>query len=431
MLAGSYANAAHTMHLQSILRRVQPLPGFVYGRAVVQEARGGILEVDVHVRPRAGARAVCGNCGKKGPGYDSLSERRFAFVPLWGMAVFFLYTMRRVDCRRCGVTVEMVPWASGKSPATHAYTWFLASWAKVLSWTETARRFRTTWDTVFRAVDHAVRWGLEHRNLDGIRSIGVDELSWKKGHKYLTVVYQIDHGCRRLLHVAKDRTARSFHAFFDMLGDERSKSIAFVASDMWKAFCNVVRDRCDLVLHVLDRFHVMQLMSKAIDETRRQEVRHLRALGRAPLLTKTRWLLLKRPANLRPGERGRLRELVAINLRSVRAYLLKEQFQHFWSYTSVAGGRKFLAAWTRMAMRSRIEPLKKFARTLRAHERELLNWFHARGQFAAGATEGFNNKARITTRKAYGFRTYEHAEIALYHALGDLPEPDWLTHRFA
>jgi transposase len=419
------------MHIQSILRRVQPVPGFVYDKVDLRRTRLGALEVDVHVRARVGARAVCGNCGKKRAGYDTREQRRFAFVPLWGMAVFVLYTMRRVDCPRCGVTVEMVPWASGKSPATHAYTWFLASWAKVLSWSETARRFKTTWDVVFRAVAHAVRWGLEHRSLDGIRSIGVDELSWKKGHKYLTVVYQLDHGCRRLLHIAKDRTARSFHAFFDMLGPERSKAIAFVASDMWKAFRNVVRDRCSVVLHVLDRFHVMQLMSKAIDETRRQEVRQLRERGRAPLLTKTRWLLLKRPKHLKHGERGRLRELVSMNLRTVRAYLLKEQFQHFWSYTSFAHGERFLHAWTRMALRSRIEPLKKFARTLREHQRPLLNWFLARGQFAAGATEGFNNKARITTRKAYGFRTYDHAEIALYHSLGELPEPDWLAHRFA
>jgi transposase len=346
------------------------------------------------------------------------------------MAVLLVYAMRRVDCRTCGVTVEMVPWATGKMHATHAFVWFVASWARVLSWTEVARRFRSSWDTVFRCVEHAVRWGLEHRDLDGIRSIGVDEFAWKKGHKYLTLVYQIDHHRRRLLHIARDRTGASFNTFFDMLGDERSKAIAFVASDMWKAFLGVVRKRCSLVLHVLDRFHVAQLLSKAVDTVRRDEVRGLRASGRHAVLTKTRWLLLKRPKNLRRGERGRLRELVQINLRSVRAYLLKEQFQHFWTYTSVAGARRFLARWTTMAMRSRLPPFKKFARTLREHQRELLNWFLARGRFAAGATEGFNNKARVTTRKAYGFRTYEHAEIALYHALGDLPEPDWLAHRF-
>ena len=181
---------------------------------------------------------------------------------------------------------------------------------------------------------------------------------------------------------------------------------------------------------MLDRFHVTQLLSKAIDLVRREEVRSLRAAGRPAWLTKTRWLLLKRRENRTTEERGRLRDLLRINLRSCRACLLAEQFQHFWRYSSALWANKFLARWTTMAMRSRLEPFKTFARTLRAHRRELLNWFVARGAFAHGATEGFNNKARITTRKAYGFRTYEHAEIALYHALGDLPEPDWLTHRF-
>lgn len=418
------------MHLKSILRRLQPQPGFVYDRIAWAGTRDRPA-LHVHVRARRGARAVCSGCFKRRPGYDVLAPPRlFTFVPLWAIAVYFVYAMRRVDCPRCGVTVELVPWAAGKTHSTHAFVWFVASWARVLSWAEVSRRFQSSWDTVFRCVEHAVRWGLANRSLEGIRSIGVDELAWKKGHKYLTLVYQIDHGCRRLLHIARDRKASSFRTFFDMLGPERSKQIAFVASDMWKAFRQVIRERCSLVLHVLDRFHVMQLMSTAIDETRRQEVRTLRAAGRKPLLTKARWLLLKRPKNLTRKQRGRLKELVQVNLRSVRAYLLKEQFQHFWTYRSADYARRFLARWTTMAMRSRLQPFKKFATTLRQHQRELLNWFLARGQFAAGATEGFNNKARITTRKAYGFRTYEHAEIALYHALGGLPEPPWLTHRF-
>ncbi len=215
-----------------------------------------------------------------------------------------------------------------------------------------------------------------------------------------------------------------------MLGEERSKAIEFVASDMWKAFLKVVRQRCSTAIHILDRFHVAQLLSKAIDAVRREEVRGLRAAGRPALLTKTRWVLLKRRENRTPRERGKLRQLVKLNLRSVRACLLAEQFQHFWTYVSPTWAGKFLNQWTTMAMRSRLTPFKVFARTLRTHRALLLNWFRARNAFAAGATEGFNNKARITTRKAYGFRTYEHAEIALYHALGDLPEPDWLTHRF-
>ncbi len=417
------------MHIESILRRLQPHPGFVYAKA---EWAGTAAHpaIHVHVRPRKGSKGVCSTCFQKRPGYDQLGTRLFAFVPFWGLAVWLVYAMRRVDCPRCGVTVELVPWAAGKMQTTHALVWFLASWARVLSWKEVARRFGTSWDTVFRSVEHAVRWGLAHRNLDGIRAIGVDELAWKKGHKYLTLVYQLDHGSRRLLHVARDRTAASFNSFFDMLGEKRSKAIIFVASDMWKAFLSVVRRRCSTAIHVLDRFHVMQLLSKAIDTVRREEVRALQAAGRPALLTKTRWLLLKRRENLSREERGHLRWLLSINLRSVRACLLKEQFLHFWSYRSYRWAERFLDRWTTMAMRSKLDPFKTFARTLRQHRRELLAWLAARGLFAHGATEGFNNKARITTRKAYGFRTYEHAQIALYHALGNLPEPDWLTHRF-
>jgi transposase len=366
----------------------------------------------------------------KRPGYDTLAERHFAFVPLWGMSVYLVNAMRRVDCPRCGVTVELVPWATGKSPLTHAYCWFLADCAKVLSWKETARRCRTTWDTVFRAVEYAVRWGLANRNLDAVSAIGVDELSWRKGHKYLTMVYQLDHGCRRLLHISRDRTASSFHAFFDMLGEQRTAQLRFVASDMWAAFRQVVRQRCSGAIHLLDRFHVMQLMGKAIDLTRRDEMRQLRAKGKHAILTKTRWILLKNPRNFSDAQRGRMRELLQCNLKSVRAFLLKQDFQNFWNYKAVWRARQFLDVWTTRAMRSKNPHFKRFARTLREHRVELMNWFRARGQLATGATEGFNNKARITTRIAYGFRTYEHAEIALYHRLGALPEPDWLTHRF-
>jgi hypothetical protein len=212
------------MHVESILRQLQPLPGFVYEK--VRWAGSRVRpRLWVHIRARQGSHGICSVCFKKRPGYDVLDSRRFAFVPLWGLAVFLVYAMRRVDCRRCGVTVEAVPWASGKMQTTHAFVWFLASWAKVLSWKEVARRFCSSWDTVFRCVEYAVQWGLKHRNLDGVLAIGVDELAWKKRHKYLTLVYQLDHGRRRLLHIARERTAKSFHGFFDMLGDERSKAI--------------------------------------------------------------------------------------------------------------------------------------------------------------------------------------------------------------
>src|SRR6266851_3332585 len=162
------------MHLQTILNRVQRHKSFVYETVRwVEDKSGGALEVEV--RARANGKAICSGCGQARPGYDQdQKRRRFQFVPLWGMAVFFLYAMRRVDCPSCGVKVEQVPWAEGKSHLTTAYQWFLAGWAKVLSWKQVARSFGTSWENVYRSVQRAVTWGLAQRNLDGITALGVD-----------------------------------------------------------------------------------------------------------------------------------------------------------------------------------------------------------------------------------------------------------------
>jgi len=417
------------MHIKAILNRIQKQPGFTYGKAELVERRAG-LALHVRIHARKGSRPVCSKCMQKRPGYDSLNARAFEFIPLWAITVLFLYAPRRADCPRCGVTVELMPWADGKSGVTTTYAWFLSSWAKSLSWSETARRFRTSWQTVFRSVAMAVEWGRSHASYAGITSIGVDEIAWKKGHKYLTVVYQIDHGTKRLLWIGRDRTMATFNGFFDWLGKERITSIRFIASDMWRAFLTVSAKRAPTAMRILDRFHVAGLFSKAIEKVRRDEVIELRRKGHAPTLTKTRWVLLKRTHNLTENQRGRLSELLRVNLRTVRAYLLKEDFHPFWGYIRASRAARFLDRWTAETMRSRIEPMKRVARTLRTHQPLLMNWFRARGAFSHGATEGLNNKARVTTRRAYGFRTPGHAEIALFHTLGALPEPGWLAHRF-
>ncbi|MEA3643114.1 MAG: transposase [Lamprobacter sp.] len=158
-------------------------------------------------------------------------------------------------------------------------------------------------------------------------------------------------------------------------------------------------------------------------------VKELKSKGYEPVLTKSRWLLLKRPEHLSDAQENKLAELLQYNLRSVRSYLLKEEFQLFWGYTSPYWAGQFLDKWCTKVMRSKIEPMKKVARMLRRHHPLLLNWFRAKGQLSSGVVEGFNTKAKLTSRKSFGFRTYRGAEIALYHALGALPEPKF-THRF-
>jgi transposase len=415
------------LQLITILNRCHHFPGFVYQQASLSSDHKSI---EIVVRPRKGSKAVCSRCHQPAPGYDQLSERRFEFIPLWGFLVFLLYSMRRVDCRNCeAVVVEEVPWGDGKRSLTRAYMLFLARWARRLSWKETAEAFRTSWEKVFDAVEHVVTYGLEHRKLGAIDAIGVDEIQYAKGHKYLTLVYQIDLDVTRLLWIGKERTIESFQGFFTTIGDEVASKIVFVCSDMWEPYLKVIREKCSDALHILDRFHIVAKMNQALDDVRAEEARRMKQEGFHPLLKKARWLLLKRQENLTGKQRFRLRDLLRYNLKSVRAYLLKEAFQQLWDYNSPAWAGKFLDEWCRHVMRSRIEPMKKIARTLRRHRELILNYFHAQKLLSSGVVEGLNNKAKVTMRRSYGFRTFRALELAVYHTLGKLPEPE-STHEF-
>jgi transposase len=415
------------MRLITLLNRCHHFRGFVYERARFSPTEGTTLEVQV--RPRKGSAALCSACHRSAPSYDRLSQRRFEFIPFWGYLIFLLYRMRRVNCKTCGIVVEEVPWATGKHQLTKVYMQFLAHWARQLSWQETARAFRTSWEKVCQAVEYVVSWGLEHRTLGTITALGVDEIQYAKGHKYLTLVYQIDPHLTRLLWVGKERTVETFEGFFTMIGAELAAQIQFVCSDLWKPYLRVIRERCSQALHILDRFHIVAQMNMALDDVRAAESRHLKQQGHEPLLKKSRWCILKRKSNLTPSQRFRLRDLLRCNLKTVRAYLLKEDFQQLWDYHSPTWAGKFLEEWCRQTMRSRIEPMKKIAKTLRRHRDLILNYFKAQKQFSSGVVEGLNNKAKVTMRKSYGFRTFRITELALYHALGKLPEPE-LTHEF-
>jgi transposase len=408
---------------------VQRFVGFVYREVRMLES-----EIEVQVEAHGGRRGRCSQCRQPSPGYDRLDERRWQFVPLWGIAVWFVYAPRRVECAEHGVVVEHIPWSAGKRPLTTAMMGFLARWARRLSWRETAQVFQTSWEAVYRSVQWFVEWGLEHRVLSGVEAIGVDEIHWGHGLKadnFLTVIYQIDAGCRRLLWIGKRRSERTLRRGLNELGREFVQGLRYVCSDMWKPYLKVLADEAGHALNVLDRFHITQHLNQAVDEVRRAESSRLRAHSQqeAQRLKHMRWPLLRKGSRVRGKARQRLNALLASKLATARAWELKEAFGHFWKYKSVLWAGGFLDAWCERAMRSRLEPMKRMVRMLRAHEVLLMNWFRARGELSSAAVEGLNNKCRVVTRRSYGFRTYNGIEVALYHTLGRLPEPE-TTHRF-
>ena len=340
------------MRIQTLLNRVHPLKSFVYSVCRLELHKTGLLLVAA-IRPRKNGKVLCSGCGKPRRLYDRLEIRRFEFVPLWNIPVQLEYRMRRVNCPDCGVKVEKVPWAEGKSRTTKAFQLFLARWARKLSWKETAESFCTSWDTVFRSVKAVVAYGLTHRNLENVTAIGVDEIQYGKGHQYLTVVYQIDAGMRRLLFVGKERTTKTLLRIFRTFGRDRCAQLEFVCSDMWKPYLKVISKKAPQALHVLDRFHIVQHLNKAVNQVRIDEIKQLRQDGYDDeVLKHTKYCLLKNPENLTEKQELKLNDVLTYDLKSVRAYLLKESFQLFWDYKSPYWAEWYLKKWCTRAMRS-------------------------------------------------------------------------------
>jgi transposase len=391
-------------------------------------------EIEILIEPHARIRGRCRQCLQPAPGYDRLPQRRWLFVPLWGMATYFCYAPRRLQCSEHGIAVEHIPWSDGKRPVTRAMMGFLARWARRLSWRETARAFQTSWEAVYRSVEWFVEYGLKHRVLQGVEAIGVDEIHWGRGLRadnFLTVIYQIDSHCRRILWVGRRRTQATLRRGLKALGPEVIQGLRFVCTDMWKPYLQVLKAKAGHALHVLDRFHITGHLNDAVDQVRRAETSRLRTHSKqqAQRLKHMRWPLLRRASRVRGKARQKLKALLASKLATARAWELKETFTHFWKYKSVRWAEAFLDYWCVRAMRSRLEPMQKVARMLRAHQPLILNWFRAKGEISNGAVEGLNNKIRVVTRRSYGLRTYKVMELSLYHNLGRLPEPE-STHRF-
>lgn len=360
---------------------------------------GDGLVVDVKPRWRC---PRCSECGRKASGgYDRYEGRRWRHLDVCGMKVYLRADRRRVSCRNCGVRVEYVPWAEGGSNFTQPFEDQVGYLAQRTDKTTVSSLMRIAWATVGDIARRVVaRHDIEDK-LDGLVNIGVDELSVRRHHKYITVV--VDHDRRRIVWASEGKTADALKAFFDALGPDRCHQIRAVTMDMSKAYAKAVREACPEATQVLDRFHVQRLAHDAIDEVRRSEVREAAEADDKRALKRTRWPLQKNYWNLLGFEAEKLSHLQQANKRLYRAYLLKESLLEVFACTREFFARPKLDEWVSWASRSRLQPFVKLARTIRTHAEGILAY--VRTGLSNGRTEALNGKLRTLTRRSYGFHS--------------------------
>jgi transposase len=407
------------MLVESIIKKTLDLKSYRIEK-VYFEGEMLVAEIDADRR----WKLVCSGCGRKVSGYDSLAQRSWYHVPCWGIPVRLLYHPRRGDCPECGIKVEAIPWSRGKSSLSLPLMVVLAAFAKRLPWEDVSCLFGLHWNTVKAAVKHVVDYGLEHRNLSGIIYIGIDELSRRRGHTYVTMIYDLGSGA--LLWTGDGREKETLKQFFAEWGQERIEAIQGICCDMWEPYADVIRELAPQAVLVFDKFHIVKHLMEAVDEVRRQETAE-KGKEHKELVKGTRYIWLKNPWNLTEKQSVRLSQLEKLNLKINRAYLLKEQFRQFWDFPCLKEAGTFLKQWFWLATHSRLKPLRDFAWMLRRHEQDILNYFKLK--ITAGRTEGRNRKARVVSQRCYGFRTFGTLRLALYHSLGNLPVPE-LPYRF-
>jgi transposase len=380
----------------SILRTLLQLEHTVI-TAIEFDDEGVIVEVKPTWRvPR------CSGCGmQERAGYDRYQGRRWRHLDLCGMKLYLQYDVRRIKCRRCGVRVEEVPFAAAGSWFTYAFEDQVGFLAQRTDKTTVCELMRVAWSTVGDIVQRVVERHGPADRLDGLVHIGVDELSVRRHHKYITVV--VDHDKGRIVWAGEGKSADALDAFFSALGPERCALIRVVTMDMSKAYAKAVSRACPQATQTLDRFHVQKLVHDALDEVRRGEVRDATDQDAARALKKTRWALQKNPWNLRDLEARKLSHLQHANKRLYRAYLLKESLLEILDRKQVNVARCKLDEWRAWASRSRLPPFKRLARTITTHLDGILAY--VRNGLSNGWTEALNGKIRTLTRRAYGFHS--------------------------
>jgi len=389
--------------------------------AELDEAAG---EMVVAVRVRSKQRRRCGRCRRRCPKYDcGEGRRRWRAMDLGTVRAYIEAEAPRVTCREHGVVVAAVPWARHESRFTRAFEDQAAWLATETSQATVAALMRVTWRSVGRMITRVMAEGLEREDaLDGLVRIGIDEISHRKGQKYLTVVY--DHDRKRIVWASAGRDAETVEAFFKELGPDRCEKLQQVSADGASWIRTVVQQRCPQAKLTLDPFHVVSWATEALDEVRRHVWNDARRNGQTAVaegIKGARFALWRNPENLTKNQKLTLASISKTNNRLYRAYLMKEQLRQVFKAGSKEKGMGILKRWLRWAHRCRIPAFVGLARNIRKHVDDIAVTLEL--GLTNAAVEAANTKVRLLIRRAFGFHSAEATIALVLLTLGGLRPP--------
>lgn len=371
-------------------------------------------EVTVHVEAKAGTQQRCPRCGKRCPGYDR-RLRRWRHLDTCQLKTILEAEVPRVTCPEHGVVMVKVPWAEPGSGFTALFEALVIDWLKEATAAAVSRRLNVSWNAIDGIMQRAVQRGLARRKRTPSRHIGVDETAFRKGHDYVTVVSD----GKTVLHVADERKQASLDAYYAGLSKAERAAIESVSMDMWPAFINATRAAlpdADAKI-AFDKFHVAGYLGDAVDKVRRAEHKALREQGRDDLV-RSKYLWLRNPAHMSLEQWRAFEGLRNSVLKTARAWAIKESAMGLWHYVSRTWAEKAWKRWLGWAVRSRLEPVKQVARTIKVHLWGILNAIVLNAN--NGGAESINGRIQLVKARSRGFRNKQRFRNAIYFHLGDL-----------
>jgi transposase len=381
-------------------------------------------EVGVYLEHEFGIEWPCAECGRMCRLYDHQAERKWRHLDTCQYRTILHAKPPRSECPEHGVRLVKLPWAEAGSRFTALFEALAISWLKQASQKAVAQQLNLSWDEIHAMMDRAVRRGLERRRAELVRYLGVDEKAFQKGHRYFTLVNDLDRG--RVLYVAEDREETSLDGFWSTLTDEQIHAIQAVSVDMWDAYLNSIRKHlpeADQKI-VFDKFHIAQHLTDAVDRVRRKEHKELRAAG-DNRLKGTRFQWLRNPSNMAQKEKLEFSALRRAHLKSARAWALKQSAMELFTYKSETWARKHFKWWHGWSVRSRLQPMIKVAGMLKRRFENIITYLQHR--ITNAASESINAKIQWVKYTARGFRNKRNFVSAIYFHAGGL-DLDPLTH---